>query len=71
MQAALDRAVAGGRLPGTDQLRSALVAAGFAAGAIEVTQGRTPTGLEADAVEAAVRAGGNCIVAQVRQAALR
>jgi 16S rRNA C1402 (ribose-2'-O) methylase RsmI len=33
---------------------------------VEVTAGRTPTGLVADAVEAGVRDGGNCIVAQIR-----
>jgi predicted nuclease of predicted toxin-antitoxin system len=38
-----------------------------AAEAVEVTASRTPTGLDADAVEAAVRAGESCVVAQLRQ----
>ncbi|MEV8040097.1 hypothetical protein [Arthrobacter sp. NPDC080082] len=53
-------------VPGTDSVRAALVRAGYAPGAIEVTASRTPTGLDADAVEASVRQGGDCVVAQIR-----
>ncbi|MCU1548528.1 MAG: hypothetical protein JWO29_1479 [Arthrobacter sp.] len=67
MEAALTGAVAGGRLPATEQLRAALAGAGLAAEAVEVTASRTPTGLAADAVEAAVREGDSCVVAQVRK----
>lgn len=65
LEAALKSAVAGGR-PGTAEIRAAIVAAGFPADATEVTASRTPTGLDADAVEAAVRTGSDCLVAQVR-----
>ncbi|MGY2746157.1 DUF6993 domain-containing protein [Arthrobacter sp. UYCu723] len=60
------RQVAGGGKPGTKQLRDAVTAAGFPAGDIQVTAIRTPTGLDADAVEIAVREGDDCIVGQVR-----
>jgi hypothetical protein len=52
--------------PGTEQIRAALVEAGFPRDAIEVTASRTPTGLQADAVEAAVRQDRDCVVAQLR-----
>lgn len=56
--------------PGAGQLRGALAAAGFPAGDVQVTADRTPTGLEADAVEVGVRRGGECLVAQVRSGAV-
>ena len=59
-------ALAAGSVPGTDSVRAALVRAGYAPGAIEVTASRTPTGLDADAVEASVRQGSDCVVAQIR-----
>jgi len=59
-------ALAAGSVPGTDSVRAALVRAGYAPGAIEVTASRTPTGLDADAVEASVRQGTDCVVAQIR-----
>jgi hypothetical protein len=37
---------------------------------LEVSQSRTPTGLEADAIEAAVRQGGDCVIGQVRDGAV-
>jgi hypothetical protein len=43
-----------------------MIDAGFPSGGVEVTASRTPTGLDADAVEAAVTTGSNCIVAQLR-----
>lgn len=52
--------------PGTEQIRAALVEAGFPRDGIEVTASRTPTGLQADAVEAAVRQDRDCVVAQLR-----
>jgi len=58
--------LAGGTVPAPDSVREALVRAGYAPGDIEVTASRTPTGLDADAVEASVRAGGDCVVAQIR-----
>jgi hypothetical protein len=56
--------------PGSDQLRDALVAAGFPAADVEVTADRSPTGLQADAVEVGVREGDRCLVAQVRSGAV-
>jgi hypothetical protein len=56
--------------PGSEQLHDALVAAGFPAADVEVTADRTPTGLEADAVEVGVRQGDRCLVAQVRSGAV-
>lgn len=56
--------------PSTEQLRGALVAAGFSAADVQVTAGRTPTGQEADAVEVGVNQGGGCLVAQVRGGAV-
>lgn len=58
--------LANGTVPATDSVRAALVRAGYAPGAIEVTASRTPTGLDADAVEASVRQGADCVVAQIR-----
>lgn len=69
LEEALRRAIDGGP-PGTEQLLGALVAAGFAAGDVQVTASRTPTGLAADAVEVGVNRGGECLVAQVRGGAV-
>jgi hypothetical protein len=44
----------------------ALTGAGVAAGALEVSESSTPTGLEADAIEAAVLQGSDCVVGQIR-----
>ncbi|WP_120519584.1 DUF6993 domain-containing protein [Arthrobacter celericrescens] len=52
--------------PGQETLRSRLVAAGVASKAVEVSASRTPTGLEVDAVEAAVSSGTECVVGEVR-----
>lgn len=51
-------------------MRGALVTAGFAPADVQVTAGRTPTGLAADAVEVGVNQGGECLVAQVRGGAV-
>lgn len=66
LQAALAQAAAREAKPGTGRIRQALVEAGFPPGAVEVTASRTPTGLQPDAVEAAVRQGRDCVVGQVR-----
>ncbi|QCB98958.1 hypothetical protein E5206_10450 [Arthrobacter sp. PAMC25564] len=66
VQAALDGAVAAGGKPATDRIRAAVTDAGFSPGQVEVTASRTPTGLDADAVEASVKLGTDCIVAQLR-----
>ena len=66
LEAALEGVASAIRNPGTEQIRSVLTGAGFPSGSVEITASRTPTGLDADAVEAAVTAGRNCIVAQLR-----
>lgn len=66
LDAALEGIASPDRKPGTEQIRSVLVGAGFPVDSVEVTASRTPTGLDSDAVEAAVSAGRNCIVAQLR-----
>lgn len=66
VEAALGGAVAGGAKPATDRARAILIEAGFTAEQQEVTASTTPTGLDADAVEAAVKVGNDCIVAQLR-----
>jgi hypothetical protein len=66
VEGALNSVTATGRMPDTEQLRLALIESGFPSDSVEVTASRTPTGLDADAVEVAVAAGRNCIVAQLR-----
>ena len=66
VEAALGGAAAGGAKPATDRARAVLTDAGFTAEQQEVTASRTPTGLDADAVEAAVKVGNDCLVAQLR-----
>lgn len=67
---ALGRLAAGSPKPATVQVSDALTGAGIAPGVLEVSQSRTPTGLEADAVEAAVRQGSDCVIGQVREGAV-
>ncbi|WP_267275392.1 DUF6993 domain-containing protein [Arthrobacter sp. CDRTa11] len=62
----LSRLAAGTPKPATAQVTEALTGAGIAAAALEVSQSSTPTGLEADAVEAAVLQGSDCVVGQIR-----
>lgn len=66
VEGALATVTTSGSIPGTDQIRAAIAQAGFPSAAIEVTASRTPTGLAADAVEAAVRQDRYCVVAQLR-----
>ena len=66
VEAVLKTVAGAGGQPQTGKIRTSLIDAGFPAGAVEVTASRTPTGLAAEAVEAAVRDGGDCIVAQIR-----
>ncbi|MCY1674521.1 hypothetical protein OVA06_07325 [Pseudarthrobacter sp. SL88] len=53
--------------PATAQVTEVLTAAGIAPAALQVSQSRTPTGLEADAIEAAVLQGKDCVIGQVRE----
>ncbi|HEY8754599.1 MAG TPA: hypothetical protein VIM40_13255 [Arthrobacter sp.] len=63
---ALGRLAAGIPKPATAQVTDALTGAGIAPAALEVSASRTPTGLEADAIEAAVLQGTSCVLGQVR-----
>ena len=66
VETTLGGTVADGAKPATDRIRAALTGAGFTRDQTEVTAGRTPTGLDAEAVEAAVKMGDDCIVGQLR-----
>ncbi|MET1085748.1 MAG: hypothetical protein ABWY04_01295 [Arthrobacter sp.] len=63
---ALGRLAAGSPKPATAQVTDALTGAGIAPAVLQVSQSRTPTGLEADAIEAAVQQGKDCVIGQVR-----
>lgn len=63
---ALSRLASGTPKPATAQVTDALTGAGVAPSALEVSASRTPTGLEADAIEAGVLQGRDCVIGQVR-----
>lgn len=63
---ALHRLLAGDSDPSREQIGAALKSAGFDPQDVEISNDTTPTGLEVDAMEAAVRVGGKCLVAQLR-----
>jgi hypothetical protein len=63
---ALNRLAAGSPKPATAQVTDALTGAGVAPAVLEVSASRTPTGLEADAIEAAVLEGSDCVIGQIR-----
>lgn len=67
---ALTRLAAGAPKPATAQVSDALTGAGIAASQLQVSQSRTPTGLEADAIEAAVLQDRDCVIGQVREGAV-
>jgi hypothetical protein len=67
---ALGRLAAASPKPATAQVTDALTGAGIAPAALQVSQSRTPTGLEADAIEAAVLQGKDCVIGQVRDGAV-
>lgn len=52
--------------PSKEQIASAIEAAGFGSKDVEISNDTTPTGLEVEAIEAAVQLDGECIVAQLR-----
>ncbi|MFK0001080.1 DUF6993 domain-containing protein [Paenarthrobacter sp. NPDC090520] len=56
--------------PSQEAVRAALVAAGIPKNNIEVSAGRTPTGLDVDAMEAAALAGSSCVMGQIRDGAV-
>jgi hypothetical protein len=63
---ALSRLAAGTPKPATAQVTAALIGAGVAPAVLEVSASRTPTGLEADAIESAVLQGTDCVLGQIR-----
>lgn len=63
---ALSRLAAGTPKPATAQVVEALTGAGVAPAALEVSASRTPTGLEADAIESAVLQGKDCVLGHIR-----
>ncbi|HJV97661.1 MAG TPA: hypothetical protein VJ617_00975 [Arthrobacter sp.] len=63
---ALNRLSAGTPRPATAQVTDALTGAGIPGTALEVSESRTPTGLEVDAIEAAVLQGPDCVIGQIR-----
>lgn len=67
VQGALEALARQSRKPNTGQVVEALAAAGFTGPGVEVTATRTPTGLEADAVESAVLQDDDCIIGHVRE----
>ncbi|UKA73892.1 DUF6993 domain-containing protein [Arthrobacter sp. FW306-07-I] len=66
----LTKLASGTPKPATGQVSEALTGAGIAPAVLQVSQSRTPTGLEADAIEAAVLQGRDCVIGQVREGAV-
>lgn len=56
--------------PTREQMQQAYAQAGMPAEATEVSVYKTPTGLDVDAIEAAVPVDGQCVVGQVREGAV-
>ncbi|MFB8370772.1 hypothetical protein ACFC25_15590 [Pseudarthrobacter sp. NPDC055928] len=63
---ALNRLAASTPKPATAQVTDALAGVGIPKAALEVSESRTPTGLDADAIEAAVLQGADCVIGQIR-----
>lgn len=63
---ALQSLAAGAPKPTREQIRNALVSAGIAPAAMEISASRTPTGLDVDAIQAGVLSGTQCVMAEVR-----
>lgn len=66
MADALGRLAAGNPKPATEQITAALTAAGVPPRTLEVSAGRTPTGLDVDSIEAASVQGRDCVFGQIR-----
>ena len=62
----LGRVVAANSKPATADITAALTAAGVPARNLEVSAGRTPTGLDVDSMEAAAVQGKECVIGQIR-----
>jgi protein tyrosine phosphatase (PTP) superfamily phosphohydrolase (DUF442 family) len=62
----LGSVVAANSKPATADITAALTAAGVSARHLEVSAGRTPTGLDVDSMEAAAVQGKECVIGQIR-----
>lgn len=62
----LGSVVAANSKPATADITAALTAAGVPARNLEVSAGRTPTGLDVDSMEAAAVQGKECVIGQIR-----
>jgi hypothetical protein len=63
----LGSVVAANSKPATAEITAALTAAGVPARNLEVSAGRTPTGLDVDSMEAAAVQGKECVIGQIRE----
>lgn len=66
VETTLKNVVAASPKPDQKEVRSALVVAGIPQANVEVSAGRTPTGLDVDAMEAAALVGESCVMGQIR-----
>lgn len=67
VEEALAQLAAGSPKPETAQVTEVLTVAGISPAVLQVSPSRTPTGLEVDAIEAAVLEGTDCVIGQVRE----
>jgi hypothetical protein len=66
VEAALKKIAAANPKPDSESVRAARVSAGVPKANVEVSVGRTPTGLDVDALEAAALTGDSCVMGQIR-----
>lgn len=66
MESALKTLAAASPKPTQEALRSQLVSAGIPASTLEVSASKTPTGLDADAIEAAAKLDKDCVMGEIR-----
>lgn len=66
VEKALSQVAASASKPTRQQISSALASAGLDPSAAEISQDRTPTGLDVDVIQAAVVSGKQCVVGQIR-----
>lgn len=66
MESSLKALAAATPKPAQDALRSQLVSAGIPASTLEVSAGKTPTGLDVDAIEAAAKLDKDCVMGEIR-----
>lgn len=66
MESALKTLAAATPKPAQEALRSQLVSAGIPASTLELSAGKTPTGLDVDAIEAAAKLDKDCVMGEIR-----